>query len=42
MWVDSSTLLLTEVRLFQALTFYIAQLTISEVMVVLPPFCKRE
>ena len=38
-WVDSSTLLLTEVRLFQALSFYIAQLTISEVTVVLPPFC---
>ena len=38
-WVDSSTILLTEVRLFQTLSFYIAQLTIANVTIVLPPFC---
>ena len=38
-WVDSSTILLTQVRLFQTLSFYIAQLTISNVTIVLPPFC---
>ena len=38
-WVDSSTLLLTEIRLFQALSFGIASLKINEVNVSIPPFC---
>ena len=38
-WVDSSTLLLTEFRLFQALSFEIAGLETGAVDVKISPFC---
>ena len=38
-WVDSSTLLLTEIRLFQALSFGIIKLEIGNVDITIDPFC---
>ena len=42
-WVDSSTLLLTEFRLFRALSFGIAGLETGEVSIKVPlPFCNND
>ena len=41
-WVDSSTLLLTEFDLFQALSFRIAALKSNDVNVTIAPFCNED
>ena len=41
-WVDSSTLLLTEFKLFHALSFGIAALETGEVRVQVDPFCNED
>ena len=41
-WADSSTLLLTEFRLFRALSFGIAGLELGEVDVKVDPFCDSD